>query len=208
MGDRCTPSRCTCSHSEDAGGDLFNLFYKIDLENVSCLNELEKDSGRKVLRTWEERLKPDVVVQSDVDEELLFNIPFTGLVRLRKLCVIGFNDSSFPKKLKLFNVKLKRPLEFEDTGRMEPDQVVDLAVDTDGSIHYPLKQTKFQNLSHLCLHVSDNLGDDTTVIRYIGLQGDYLRDFREEVTVTNYELAPNPADHRVKQNEFMSQHIS
>ena len=208
MSDRCTPSRCSCTESGHASGDLFNLFYKINLENVSCLNELEKDSGKSVLRNWEDRLKPGAMVKSDVDEELLFNIPFTGLVRLRKICVISFNDDCSPKTLKVFNVKLKRPLEFEDTNRMEADQILQMSIDTDGSIHYPLKQTKFQSLSHLSLHFSENFGEDFTVIRYIGLQGDYIRDFREELTITNYELAPNPVDHKVKHHEFMSHDIA
>lgn len=40
-------------------------------------------------------------VQSDADQELLFNIPFTGNVKLKGIIIIGADDDTHPNKVKL-----------------------------------------------------------------------------------------------------------
>ena len=64
-------------------GVQYSLYQKIDLENVSCLNEEVEGSGRSVFKAWENRKSKDKYVVSDADEELLFNIPFTGNIKLK-----------------------------------------------------------------------------------------------------------------------------
>ena len=65
----------------------YSLYQKIDFANFECLNESEEDSGKRVFRPWENRLDKNSsdCVTSDCDAELLFNIPFTGNVKL-KVC--------------------------------------------------------------------------------------------------------------------------
>lgn len=48
-----------CEHDHDdlpESGEQFLLYSKIDLDNVRCLNEAEPDSGKKVIRPWNERM--------------------------------------------------------------------------------------------------------------------------------------------------------
>lgn len=40
-------------------------------------------------------------VESDADDELLFNIPFTGNIKLKGFIIVGSNDDCHPKKIKL-----------------------------------------------------------------------------------------------------------
>ena len=40
-------------------------------------------------------------VISDADEELLFNIPFTGNIKLKGVIVVGGEDESHPAKMRL-----------------------------------------------------------------------------------------------------------
>ena len=54
---------------------------------MECLNEAEEDSGKRIFRPWDRRLdkSPNDAVTSDCDAELLFNLPFTGNVKLKVL---------------------------------------------------------------------------------------------------------------------------
>ena len=62
----------------EEAGLAYSLYQRIDLDQLTCLNEEAEESGRTVFKPWEARLDREKFVQSDADEELLFNIPFTG----------------------------------------------------------------------------------------------------------------------------------
>jgi hypothetical protein len=40
-------------------------------------------------------------VESDCDQDLLFNIQFTGNIKLKGIIIIGANDEQHPKKVRL-----------------------------------------------------------------------------------------------------------
>ena len=72
-----------CDHGEagkvgEESGVAYSLYQKIDMNNLTCLNEETDGSGKTVFKPWESRLDREKFVQSDADEELLINIPFTG----------------------------------------------------------------------------------------------------------------------------------
>ncbi|VDO64593.1 unnamed protein product [Heligmosomoides polygyrus] len=122
-------------------------------------------------------------VESDCDEELLFNIPFTGQVRISGLSVIGDEDESHPARIRLFK---DRPVMSFDDCSIEADQEIDLKQDPCGVVDYPLKAAKFGTLSHLSIHVQRNFGAEQTRINYIGLRGEYQADFRQQVQYIDF----------------------
>ena len=63
-------------------GLSYSLYQKIDMNNLTCLNEEIEDSGKTIFKAWEDRKDREKFVLSDADEELLINIPFTGEMRL------------------------------------------------------------------------------------------------------------------------------
>lgn len=110
--------------SSDELGIQYNLYEKIDKDNVQCLNESVEGSGKTVFKPWEKRLdRTDVslvilaghlraqshsyphslfqFVESDADEELLFNIPFTGNVKLKGIKIVSEESDAHPAKLRL-----------------------------------------------------------------------------------------------------------
>ncbi|XP_032453049.1 PITH domain-containing protein 1 [Nasonia vitripennis] len=186
--------RCQCGEEHNAGelGVQYNLFEKIDLQNVECLNELVEGSGAKIFKSWEDRLDHTKFVESDVDEELLFNIPFTGDIKLKGLIIVGGPDDSHPSEVKLY--KNREGMTFDEAGS-EPDQKFELIMDQYGVHEYPIKVAKFSSVHHLTLHFTGNRGAERTRIDYIGLKGEWTPGHRHGVTICTYEALPQHKDH-------------
>lgn len=87
------PHSC-CSH-EATNADVdplelgiqYSLYEKIDFANLEVLNS--NDEPKNVFKSFENRLDFDLFVESDCDQELLFNIPFTGNIKLKAIRIIG-----------------------------------------------------------------------------------------------------------------------
>lgn len=190
--------RCAAEREEppEQRGLAYGLYLRIDLERLQCLNESREGSGRGVFKPWEERTDRSKFVESDADEELLFNIPFTGNVKLKGVIIMGEDDDSHPSEMRLY--KNIPQMSFDDTER-EPEQTFSLNRDITGELEYATKISRFSNVYHLSIHISKNFGADTTKIFYIGLRGEWTELRRHEVTICNYEASANPADHRVHQ---------
>ncbi|KAH0563877.1 PITH domain-containing protein CG6153 [Cotesia glomerata] len=186
--------RCDCgdSHSETDIGVQYNLYQKIDFENVECLNEYQENTGKSVFKPWEERLNRDKYVESDADDELLFNIPFTGNIKLKGLIVMGGPDDSSPSTVKLF--KNKPHMTFDDV-ELEPDQTFELCKDDYGVHEYPIRVVKFSSVHHLTVHFSGNGGAERTRIDYIGFKGEWTPRHQHGVTICCYESRPQISDH-------------
>lgn len=119
-GNECTHEASHTDNGPEMGIE-YSLYSKIDMENLECLNEESDGSGKLVFKPYEQRLDFDKViknhhfisfnyilihfsaqfVESDADEELLFNIPFTGNIKLKGLIIIGAEDATHPNKVKL-----------------------------------------------------------------------------------------------------------
>ena len=57
-GDHC---ECSQEIKTENLAVLYNLYSKIDLQNLECLNESIENSGKNVFRPWDERLDRDKV---------------------------------------------------------------------------------------------------------------------------------------------------
>ncbi|XP_053553112.1 PITH domain-containing protein 1-like [Bombina bombina] len=162
---------CGAEHTESPErGIEYGLYQKIDMDKLQCLNENQEGSGRTVFRAWEERCDRSLFVESDADEELLFNITFTGNVKLKGIILIGDDSDMHPAEMRLF--KNIPQMSFDDTGR-EADQVFSLNTDLTGELEYPTKIARFSNVTHLSIHISKNFGAEKTKIYYIGLKGEW-----------------------------------
>lgn len=75
-------------------------------------------------------------MESDADEELLINIPFTGNIKLKGITVIGANDESHPNKVRLFK---NRPRMTFDGATVKADEEFELERNPTGDLEYPIK---------------------------------------------------------------------
>uniref|UniRef100_A0A8W7P014 PITH domain-containing protein n=1 Tax=Anopheles coluzzii TaxID=1518534 RepID=A0A8W7P014_ANOCL len=174
-------------------GIHYSLYEKIDMNNVECLNEELEGSGKTVFKPYNERLNHDKYVKSDADEELLFNIPFTGNVKLKGIIIIGADNETHPKKMRLFKNRPK--MTFDDTSA-SADQEFSLEKDANGVFEYSTKVVTFANVHHLSLHIPTNYGGESTTVYYIGLKGEFSEAHHHGVTICTYEARPNVSDHK------------
>lgn len=75
-------------------------------------------------------------MESDADEELLINIPFTGNIKLKGITIIGANDESHPNKVRLFK---NRPKMSFDAAAVKADEEFALERNPSGDLEYPIK---------------------------------------------------------------------
>lgn len=195
-----------------------SLYQYIDTDHIRTLNEDEQDSGKTVFKSWDNRLDTSKNVESDCDEQLLFYIPFTGMVKLHSLLLRTANDDKAPKTIKLF--KNRQDIDFDLAEELKPTsklvhpenigitegEVVEQSQNNDmeaeGIVEYAVNRAHFTNLQNLTIFIEDNYGADTTKVFYIGLRGDWTKAGRVPVNIT-YEAAPNPSDHK---NPVTDQH--
>ncbi|KAL7646773.1 UNVERIFIED_CONTAM: hypothetical protein RMT77_002028 [Armadillidium vulgare] len=188
---------CDGGHEHDPAelGISYSLYKKIDLTNVECLNEAVENSGKDVFKPWEERLSTEKFVESDVDEELLYNIPFTDQIKLKGIIVIGGENGHHPNKMRLF--KNRAHMTFDEV-RGKADQEFELQPDPSGTLEYNTKIVTFSSVTHLTIHFPSNFGEEVTKIYYIGFKGEHTKAHRHGVTLCNYELTPQFSDHKDK----------
>ncbi|CAB3401657.1 unnamed protein product [Caenorhabditis bovis] len=187
-----------CSHESSdtpTASDHFryDLRSYIDFDRVTVLNEAVDDAGKEVFKTMETRNDRTIFVDSDCDEELLFNIPFTGHVKLSGLAISGDENETHPAKIRIF--KDREAMSFDDC-RIAADQEIDLKMDANGVVDYPLKASKFANIHHLAIHVAKNFGADATRVYYIGLRGEFQHEFRSKIAIATYESRAQLKDHK------------
>ncbi|KAF2884795.1 hypothetical protein ILUMI_21402 [Ignelater luminosus] len=185
-------------------GLQYSLYSKIDKNNLECLNEASEGSGKTVFKPWEERLNFTDYVESDADEELLFNIPFTGNVKLKGIIIVGEDSGSHPSKMRLY--KNRPHMTFDDV-TVAADQEFELHTDLSGTLEYSTKIVTFSTVHHLTLHFPSNFGADQTRIYYIGLKGEYQEAHRHGVTICTYEARPNVYDHKNPLEDSVSHQI-
>lgn len=179
-----------CEHGDDideTNSIAYSLYQKIDFLNLECLNESVDGAGSKVFKSWTERLSPADYVESDCDAELIFNIPFTGDVKLKGIVVIGDQELS---RMKLFKSKMRMSFSGVDC---EPDQEFEVTHDPQGQLSYPIKPSIFSNCHHLTIYFANrNKLDNSQPCRifYIGLRGEFTQVNRDGIVIANYEIRP------------------
>ena len=155
----------------------------IDFSGVQCLNESQPNSGRDILKYYEDRMTatPRLLSQEDPDEdpELLMIVPFTEAVTMKSLSVLSHadnpnssnnasttataNTAASPRTLRIY---VNRPnLDFETVRDLQPTATIDLMPASHawseehagGTIDYPLRPAgRFQNVSEIALYFCDN----------------------------------------------------
>ncbi|KAI9259485.1 galactose-binding domain-like protein [Phascolomyces articulosus] len=204
MSHHCHDEHCDHDHDDLPGaGDQFLLYSRIDRDNVRCLNEAEPDTGKSVIKPWNERLDNEKFVESDADEQLILFVPFTGSVKLRSICLRTDRGDQAPSTMKVF---INRDdVDFDVADSYTPVQTWDLVEGSNDVVEYATRITKFTNVRNITLFFPENFGDDTSIIRFVGFKGEWTEIKRDPI-ITVYEANANPADHKIPGAENKMDH--
>lgn len=152
--------------SSGAPEDLLGL---IELSAVECLNQ---QAGNTIDNALKQGLREDsgLFLESDTDEQLLVHVIFQQAVKVHSICILGPDDGSGPKSVKLF---INNPtLGFSEADDCPPAQDFELTESNLEGEPVTLRFVKFQNVNALTIFVEDNQGDmDTTKVSKIQIMG-------------------------------------
>ncbi|CAK7202906.1 hypothetical protein SEUCBS139899_005633 [Sporothrix eucalyptigena] len=188
-------------HSDDITPALqFSLYQHVDFEKIVTLNEEQSGSGRAIVKkTWDQRLSAEPELSSDVDEQLLMNVPFTGQVKLHAILLRTSASLSAPRTLHVFQNRDDIDFGSAEEEAEHATQTFELAQTSDIQ-EFAVKRAIFGQVRRLTLFFPDNFGDgdeDVTRLSYLGFRGEWMQLGRAPVNIL-YEAAANPADHALK----------
>ncbi|ODV95528.1 hypothetical protein PACTADRAFT_3226 [Pachysolen tannophilus NRRL Y-2460] len=200
-----------------------SLYTKIDLSRVSGLNLANRnDSLSGLFKNSETKYQIRPVFQTDLDNQLILNIPFTDNIKLYSIILrTNGNADHCPKNIKFFknndsidfnnvndihsNHHCEHPLVgyFENVEYEASNDLVNgrtqLEIREDSTfVEHHLPRHVFNNVNFLTIYFQNNWSNDDE--EYLQL---YSIEFRGEWSplskshiITNYESAANPADHK------------
>ncbi|KIM19935.1 hypothetical protein M408DRAFT_18669 [Serendipita vermifera MAFF 305830] len=150
-----------------------SLLEFLDRPQINCLNESTEHTFKSIM-SGSSRNTSAAYLESDVDEQLILNIPFNQTVRIRGISIKCSEESQAPKLIKLtVNTPNVGFDEVEDAVEPQVAQIIELDADTVTSGKtIPLRFVRFQNVLSLHIFVGSNQGsEDNTRIDSIDIFG-------------------------------------
>ncbi|WRT65837.1 uncharacterized protein IL334_002788 [Kwoniella shivajii] len=164
-------------------GSNMNLWGQIDKDNVTGLNLADVNSAPKVIKTWDDRLDEENLVESGVDDDLILHIPFISSLRLRTLLLHqpAPGHPHRPSRLRLF-ANIPNCPDFQDLDSMTPIMDLDISSPPNGGRRLPdgrrdieewgLKVQKLANVFSVTLYFSEAETSLRSSMFYVGFKGD------------------------------------
>ena len=182
-------------HVKPGEGQQDLLYLAVDRDRITALNEREAGSAARVVKPYDARLDETHVLESDVDDELLITVPFTGSVRVRALLLRSGPGGATPRAVHLY--KNAESLDFDDAADESPPptQKLTSVPETSEVVEIPLLAARFPDVQALTLYIPGSLGGARTRLSFLGFRGEARVAQRSGPAQIVYEDAPRAADH-------------
>ncbi|KAJ3155185.1 hypothetical protein HDU89_007375 [Geranomyces variabilis] len=138
----------------------------VTLNQIECLNQSDEHVVRNMFQ------KDDSYLESDVDEQLIVNIPFNQAVKLHSIKIIPESIEKAPKTIKTF-VNPPAIIGFDDADSVDPIETIELTEkDYESGAIIPLRFVKYQSVHNVNIFVKDNIGGgEVTAIKQLIFYG-------------------------------------
>ncbi|KIY47435.1 DUF1000-domain-containing protein, partial [Fistulina hepatica ATCC 64428] len=165
---------------------------------VYGLNLTIPEDAKNVIKPWNERYDTGKCAESqeDVDDEIIFHIPFSESVRVRAIFLKLGRGEMAPQHLRIF-ANLPSMPSFAEAEDMRPHVDLSLSVareDEGGVAVHPVRPASLSgDVTSLTLFFSESVGGDLSRVYYLGFRGDRLQ-YRKDVKSLLEIPAANSAD--------------
>jgi hypothetical protein len=161
--------------------------------STTALNVTQPGHAVGVFKPFARRFTAQPELISDADAEIIIVARFTSPVHIRRIMVIGGGeDEHHPSELRCY--VNQENVDFTSIGALNPAQRFTLPVNREGVVELTTSLQPFTNVTTVAFYFPANHGDaESTVIQYIGLQGEHTHYRREAVDAT-YEVLCNGQD--------------
>jgi len=149
------PAAGSNSAGEDSKGDI-SLLEFVDSQQVNCLNEAPDHSLKDLLSSKSRNKSASIYLLSDADDQLLINIAFNQIVKVRSLVFHTSDPSIGPKDVKV--IVNNRNLSFDD---FESENTITQTFqvtkeDLRDSKSINVRYVRFQSVTTLSIFVASN----------------------------------------------------
>ncbi|KAI9613448.1 hypothetical protein PSHT_07889 [Puccinia striiformis] len=163
-------------HIKPGEGNQDFLFSKIALDQVTGYNVEPTRPAKSCIKAWDDRMDDAQYTESDMDQQMIIQIPFTGSVKLRTYA----NEPN---------------LDFDTLEARKPTQILEIP-ESNEVIEFPVRVAKFSSVTSLSIFFnSTSAGADKSQIYFLGFKGEFTNVSRKPV-IAIYEAKANPADHQ------------
>eukprot|EP01040_Poterioochromonas_malhamensis_P004993 gene4993-5354_t len=183
----------THSHDTRYPDDNWNLYAMLDVNETRALNVTQPSDVIGIFKPHVLRLQEEPRLISDADAEIIIIARFTSPVSLRRLMIIGGGEEQHhPSQVRCYvNTDL---IDFNNVEDFVPAQTFNLPVNPTGVVELTTVLQPFTNIQTVAFYFPQNHGEqDTTIIKYIGMQGEHTH-YRREAVDTVYEVLCNGQD--------------
>jgi hypothetical protein len=181
------------SHDPEFPDDTWNLYAMLDKDLTTALNVTNPAQAVGIFKPFALRLTEQPEIISESDPEILVIANFTSPVHIRKIMVIGGGRAAMhPSRLRCY--VNRENVDFTNVEDTRADQEFTLPVNEQGTVELITAPVhRFSNVSSIAFYFPANHDDATTVIKYIGLQGEHTH-YRREAVDAVYEVLCNGQD--------------
>lgn len=163
----------------------------LDTAQTTAFNITRSDHAMAAFKPHALRLDEEPSIISDSDAEVIIVARFISPCHIRKFMVIGGSTQEHhPKQMKVF--VNREGIDFTNVQDFQATQVFDLNVNEPGTMELNVfNPNSFNNITTLTFYFPVNMSEEedvSTVIKYIGMQGEHTH-YRREPVHADYELS-------------------
>ncbi|KAA1138766.1 hypothetical protein PGTUg99_035955 [Puccinia graminis f. sp. tritici] len=180
-------------HIKPGEGNQDFLFSKIALDQVTGYNVEPNRPAKSCIKPWDDRMDDQQFTESDMDQQLIIQIPFTGSVKLRTVIIRTLPGQFRPTHAHLF--ANEPTLDFDTLESRKPTQILDIPETTE-VVEFPVRVAKFSSVTSLSIFFNSTTpGADKSQVYFLGFKGEFTNLSRKPV-IAIYEAQANPTDHQ------------